>query len=154
MRASRGFLAVSSFCLLAALTACSGDSDDKASAEPDGASSSSKPSSETTGCRAEVEVTGAVQDSWSGKATVTSMDSGPAALYRASHGDTQVNVYAAGDDFPTSANVTQGEQTFTTPQGSAEGLDAQGNGKGATVDADAAGVDPSSTVHVNATFTC
>jgi hypothetical protein len=155
MRASRGFLAVSSLCLVVALTACSGDSDESAGAEPgSAASSSTQASSETNGCRAEVEVTGAVQDSWTGKATVTTMDSGPAALYRASHGKTQVNVYAAGDDFPTSANVSQGEQTFTTPQGDETGVDAQGSGKGATVDADAAGVDPGSKVHLTATFTC
>jgi hypothetical protein len=140
---------------MAALTACSGDSDDQAGAEPDSAaSSSSKASSETTGCRAEVEVTGAVQDSWTGKATVTTMESGPGALYRAAHGKTQVNVYAAGDDFPSSANVSQGQQTFTTPQGDQAGVEAQRNGKGASVDADAAGVDPESKAHITATFTC
>ncbi len=145
---------MSVLCLAAALTGCSDDGS-KADAKPDGdKSSAAQPENTTRDCTVDVEVTGAVQASWSGKASSATMTSGPAAVYRAVKGDTQLAVYAKGDDFPASANVTQGQRTFTTPQGDGNGVTAKGSGASAKVDAEASGIKPGQSVHLTADFTC
>ena len=154
MRSSRLLLAVSAICLASTLTACGGG-DDKPDAAPTGSATKDAKSAKVhRTCKAEVEVTGSVQASWTGKGTSMLMTSGPEAIYRAEKGDAQVVLYAPGKDFKTTANFTQGDRTFTTQLGDKTGLDIAGSGKSAKVDADAVGVKPDDAAHVVATFDC
>src|SRR6476469_4661778 len=133
MRSSRLLLPVSALCLAGLLAGCSGGDDatagaagststSSASGSPSAAAPVGKKAQRT--CDVEVEVTGSVQASWKGKGTSLRMTSGPDAIYRSQHGKSQVVVYSSGKDFKTSANFTQGQQTFTTPLGDATGIDA------------------------------
>jgi hypothetical protein len=164
-------ISVPVLCLMLALTACSGDGDDD-DKEPGDASSSSQSAENGEGgeggagaepepvgdiqrvCEAEVDVTGAVEASWEGDATVRLTSDGERAVYEALDGDARVAIYSAGGDFETpSANFTQGDETFTTPLGEKEGLKAKVNGKSASADAEAAGI-AGDTVQIKASFTC
>lgn len=163
MRAVR-LLSVPALCLLLTLTACSGDDD-----EPDGDSSSSagaeadddgertkdKPVGDVQRvCQAVVDVTGTVEASWEGPGNVRLTSDGERAVYESLDADARVVIYSAGGDFETaSANFSDGEQTYTTPLGDGTGLKAKVNGKSASADAQAAGIegDP---VQISADFTC
>ena len=156
MRSSRLLLAVSAICLASTLTACGGG-DDKpdAGSSPTGSATKGDDAGKVNRtCKAEVEVTGSVAASWTGKGTSMRMTSGPQAIYRAEKGDAQIVLYAPGKDFETTANFTQGDQTFTTQLGDKTGLDIAGSGRSATVDADAVGVKPDDAAHLSATFHC
>jgi hypothetical protein len=163
---------VLALCLVLSLAACSGDDDDK---DPGDAASSSQAGDsgeddegaegddvaeqEPVGdiervCQAQVEVTGALQAAWEGDAKVRLTSDGERAVYQATNGDQRLAIYSAGGDFETpSANFTQGDQTFTTPLGDKTGLKAKVNGKSASADAEAAGIE-GDTVQISASFTC
>jgi len=164
-------ISVPVLCLLLALSACSGDGDDD-DKEPGDASSSSQFAEDGEGgeegegaeqepvgdiqrvCEAEFDVTGSVDASWEGDATVRLTSDGERAVYEALDGDARVAIYSAGGDFETpSANFTQGDETYTTPLGGREGLTAKVNGKSASADAEAAGI-AGDTVQIKASFTC
>ncbi|MFA6576687.1 MAG: hypothetical protein WCS84_14795, partial [Nocardioides sp.] len=78
-------LLIAALALAAALTACSGDDSEPKGDESPGAtpSATDEPSApgEERGCRATVEVTGTVEASWEGKATVRGEEAGPGAVY-------------------------------------------------------------------------
>src|SRR6478672_8867783 len=105
MRSSRLLLAVSAICLASTLTACGGGDDSSDAGSPAGtATKGDRPAKVQRSCKAEVEVTGSVEASWTGKGTSMLMASGPQAIYRAEKGDAQVVLYAPGKDFATTAN--------------------------------------------------
>lgn len=155
MRSTRLLLAASTLCLASTLAACSGGDDEPSADKSASASKSAEAGQQVTRkCTAKVEVTGSVQASWTGKGTSMRMTSGPKAIYRADHGDGEIVLYAAGKDFATTANFTQGNQTFTTQLGDDSGLDIAGSGRKASVEADAVGVDPGANAHLVASFDC
>jgi hypothetical protein len=153
-------------CLALSLTACSGDGDDdKDKDKPGETPSASDGGSESTdphapigdiarACEVEVEVSGAVEDSWEGEAQVRVTSDGERAVYEAENGDARIAAYSAGGDFDTaSANFSKDDATYTTPIDDKTGLKVKPNGKGATVDAAAYGLAEEE-VQITATFTC
>ncbi|MBZ5740071.1 hypothetical protein [Nocardioides mangrovi] len=152
MRSSRLALTVTALALLTSVTACSGGSDDKDDSSTPAASSSAggDEGTFTKQCSVEVEVTGAAEASWSGKATVSNA-SGVTA-YQSADGKDQLIVYAGNDDIQTNANLTVGGATFTTTDPEV-GLEVAKDGSGATVDAPTSGVSGDGP-QVTATFTC
>lgn len=148
---------MSVLCAMSVLSSCSGDDTPESagkSASPSSGSSSGAKETVTRKCKVTVSVTGAVEASWKGKGTSMTMNSGPSALYRAEDGKNQISLYAKGEDFATSANVTVGSDTFTTPPGETGGLKANKLGKSGSVDADVVGVKPGSKAHLTASFDC
>lgn len=151
---------MSVLCAVSVLSSCSGsDSSDSkpeasSSASPTKGSSQDPKAQKTRECKVEVALTGAVEASWTGKGSSRTASSGPDATYTAKHGKTQLAVYSDGKDFTASANVTVGQDTFTTPPADSTGITARGNGKGAELDADLSGIDAGNKTHVTATFTC
>ena len=156
-------LLITALALTAALTACSGDDSsdessagDAASQATDGGSPSEEESQaigEERGCRATVSVTGTVEASWEGRATVRGEEAGPSAVYLTASKKQTVTAYAKGEDFPPSVNFFDGEQVFATRPGSGQGLDIRPNGKVAEIDAEAFNVDGDA-VQVVASFDC
>lgn len=148
---------MSVLCAMSVLSACSGgDAKPDKNADPTTSSTPSKSSQVEISavCRVKVAVTGSVEVSWTGRGTSQTMGSGPAAFYSAAHDGSQIAVYAKGEDFPTSANITSGQDTFTTPLGDDTGLDVKASGQSARVDADAVGIAPDAKVHITASFDC
>lgn len=150
-------LLIAALALAAALTACSGDDSEPKGEDPPVAtpSATDEPDipAEGRGCRATVEVTGEVEASWEGKATVRSEEAGPAAVYLTAQRKQTVTAYANGEDFPPSVNFYDGEQVFATQPGNSTGLDIRPNGKLAEIDAEAFNVQ-GETVQVIASFDC
>lgn len=147
-------LSVPALTLSLALGACSGEDDQDPSSE---ASTSQvadalQPARVKGGCTAEVEVTGDVTASWSGKATVRRGEGTPTVYTTEADGGT-VAAYAAAEGFETTANFTGDAGTFTTEPEVADGLDLDAEGTGGTIDADLVGLDDQ-TAHLTATFTC
>ena len=161
MRSPR--LLIIALALTAALTACSGDDSSDSAAPADGASQAgdggspteeeSQVPGEERGCRATVSVTGTVEASWEGRATVRGEEDGPSAVYLTTSKKQTVTAYAKGEDFPPSVNYFDGEQVFATRPGNGQGLDIRPNGKVAEIDAEAFNVD-GDTVQVVASFDC
>ena len=158
MRSPR--LLITALALTAALTACSGDDSegdapagDTASQASDGTGEESQVPGEERGCRATVSVTGVVEASWDGKATVRGEEDGPSAVYLTARKKQTVTAYAQGEDFPASVNFYDGEQVFATQPGSSQGLDIRPNGKVAEIDAEAFNVQGES-VQVVGSFDC
>lgn len=158
-------LLIAALALTTALTACSGDDSEPEGDESPGESSGASPGAtprttdepksagEERGCRATVKVTGTVEASWKGKATVRSEEAGPGAVYLTAKRKKTVTAYAKGEDFPASVNFYDGKQVFATQPGSGTGLDIRPNGKLAEVDAEAYNVE-GDTVQVVVTFDC
>ncbi|GEP38956.1 hypothetical protein NPS01_26190 [Nocardioides psychrotolerans] len=160
MRSPR--LLLTALALTAALTACSGDDSSESDAPAGDAASQATdaPSEEESqvpgeerGCRATVSVTGTVEATWEGKATVRGEEAGPSAVYLTADGKQTVTAYAKGEDFPPSVNFYDGTQVFATQPGTATGLDIRPNGKIAEIDAEAFNVG-GKTVQVVASFDC
>lgn len=147
-------LPIAALALAAALTGCSGD-DSEPEGEAPPASSAPEPDvpGEEHGCRATVEVTGTVEASWEGKATVRGEEAGPDAVYLTAQRKKTVTAYAVGEDFPQSVNFYDGEQVFATQPGSDAGLDIRPDGKMAEIDAEAFNVQGES-VQIVASFDC
>lgn len=149
-------LSVPALVLSLGLTGCSGDDgDDKPDADASTASDAAEapPAAQVRkGCTAEVEMTGAVTASWSGKATVRRGQGAPTA-YTAEDGKMRVTAYASAEGFDATANFTGPGGTFTTPLDSDEGLDLDAKGSGGTVDADVVGLQDAKG-HLTATFDC
>ena len=154
MRATRLTLAVTALCSALVLSACSGSDDDKPEAGAPSSDSTTKaseaPEPFQRKCTVEVQVSGKVEASWSGKGR-SSNEAGP-TMYQFEDGKNRMAVYAGKDDIPTNANITVGGATYTTTDPE-KGLEVAGNGTKAVVDADTSGVD-SEGPHVKATFTC
>lgn len=151
-------LSVPALVLGLGLVGCSGDDGGE---EPDveaSATATADPSDGPVGaqvrkgCTAEVEMTGTMTASWSGKATVR-QDEGAPTVYTAEDGKVTVTAYSSAEGFETTANIAGPRGTFTTPLGSDEGLDLDVEGSGGTVDADVVGLDDAEG-HLTATFTC
>jgi hypothetical protein len=153
MRASRGFLAVSTLCLAAALTSCSSDE----SAQGESASPNGRPTmteEARTSCDVSLELTGDANLSWKGEGFATTENtSGPPAFYQAADKDVSISLYSKGNGFEDpSAVVTVKKTTYTTQD--AQGVEVDDAGKGGQVDADAEGIAPDAKVHVKAEFSC
>ncbi len=144
--------------LLAAtvLAGCSGsDSDgDKSPAD----AKSGKPSASPTArqgdvekpCKATIQAD-TVPGEWKDASVRISDDH---AVYSATSGDTRLAVYSAFGDTTASVNMYVKKGQFSTPPGDDTGLDVNGKGQSAEVDADLADVAGGESVHVSATFTC
>lgn len=159
MHLSRLMLTGTTLLALSLVGGCSDDSDtqDTANKEPAPTASNEQEgaaSSKSRDCKVDVAVSGDVEASWKGPGQAQVQKSAsPPAFYQAAKGKNSIAVYAEGGDFQRSAVVTVNGNTYTTEQG-ASGVDAEPNGKAATVDADAGGVKPNSLVHIVASFTC
>lgn len=156
MHFSRLILTGSTVLALSLAAGCSDDPDSPADdASPTGAATTAEQqASKSRDCKVDVTVSGAVEATWKGEGQAqVQRSAGPPAFYQASKGENSIAVYAEGEDFERSAVVSVGGATFTTEQG-ADGVEARPNGRGASVDADATGVDPDSQVRIVATFTC
>lgn len=136
-----------------ALAGCSG-SDDKAPAD----AKSDKPTGSSSGPRGDVEKpckatiqADTVPGEWKDASVRISDDH---AVYSATSGDTRLAVYSAFGDTTASVNMYVKKGQFSTPPGDDTGLDVNGKGQSAEVDADLADVAGGESVHVSATFTC
>ncbi|WP_126688243.1 hypothetical protein [Nocardioides ferulae] len=135
---------------------CSGDDEKEPEADPSPTAEVSQEGpapAQERGCKVEVEVTGTVEASWTGKATVRLSEEEPTAIYQAQDGESSIAVYSPLNDNPASANVTVGDSTFTTPLGDDTGLEVAEDGSGAAVAADATGIDDNQ-VRIDAVFEC
>ncbi|GAA5146582.1 hypothetical protein GCM10023340_17670 [Nocardioides marinquilinus] len=106
-------------------------------------------------CEAEVSLTGAVEQEWSGEASVSTSESdvAPPATYQAADGDTVLTTSAPGHGFEAITLITSGDRSFGVPTDD-PGIEAADDGSGATVSATATDVAGGDTVQVEATFTC
>lgn len=134
------------------LGGCSGD--DSSDSEAD-ASPTRKPRTTEevrTQCEADVEITGAVKQSWTGEGfVITENQSGP-VLYRAEKGKTQLTLLSAEGEFDALGQLRVGTKNYTTQQDGT--LEVDDEGSGAEVDADATGTDGNDRVHITATIDC
>jgi hypothetical protein len=152
MTASRWIPVVSVLCAVGALSSCSGDNGGGNGAD----GSDSPPTSASTvearnGCTADVEITGALRQSWSGKAfSITENQRGP-VQYSTTKGKLTLAVLGAEGDFDALANLTTPKGIYTSQGGTVE---ADDKGGGAKVDADATGVGAGKGIHVTASFDC
>ncbi|MDT9591971.1 hypothetical protein RDV89_02765 [Nocardioides zeae] len=125
----------------------------------EGEASTGEPLPELEGeeCDAEVEITGALEASWSGDAvTASGGASGAPALYQAvSEDGVSVTVNAGGPGFDAAVLVADaGGMTYGSTPG-ADGVDASADGTGATVDTELLAPElPGEAARVVATFSC
>jgi hypothetical protein len=144
--------------VLAGASGCGGGGGGDDAVDASGAvpQAGSIPTAEGDQCDIEVEVTGAVETSWSGPASLsTSEDVGPPAFYQASHDGTVVSISSAGNGFEAGVIIGSGSDSFVT-EGDG-GLDVAADGSGAELDVDATvpfSEDPGDVVHVTASVTC
>jgi hypothetical protein len=155
-RARRGLpLLATVVALLSVTVGCTGEDDQKAKEfgggdNPDPTATSTQKAS----CRAEVALTGAFQDSWTGDASVATTEfEGPPAVYVARHGKTEVRLFAGDSADKASVTVTDGGASWGVTPPTHGSIHADGTG--ASVDTEAVrdgegGPD----VHVRATFHC
>ncbi|GAA4699868.1 hypothetical protein [Nocardioides nanhaiensis] len=144
----RTLSATAALCLALSLAACSGDDDESDSPSEDGSSSATggfdeaaeeAPGAPERRCTATVELTGAVESSWSGKALArlradTDTGSGPDAVYTTTNKREQLSVYSAGEEFENAVTYTRGNQTFSADPALLADAAIETNGKSATVD--------------------
>lgn len=169
----RTLSATAALCLALSLAACSGDDDEPADGESSSAEGSAgvdedgnpapasapPPGAPTAGCRATVELTGAAEASWEGKATVRLQDpeavsaSQPDAVYLSENRKQQISVYSEGEEFAAAVTYTDGQTTFASDPEDASGIEARTNGRGATVETTLRDVDDN-TANVVAEFIC
>lgn len=144
-----------------ALAGCSGESgvepaDDSPSAPGTEAAERVDPStlgSRTRACRAEVEVSGDVEQQWRGAGTVRTGTGGegPKAVYRLVKDESSLTVYSQGGGIAASANLSVDGVTYATRE--SDGIDATTKGRGATVRASATTVD-GDVAEIEAEFVC
>lgn len=173
----RSLAATATVCLALSLAACSGDDDEEPA---DGETSSAEgsegaagvdedgnpapaeteaPGAPIRGCTATVELTGAVEGSWEGRATVRTQDpdatspTQPDAVYVSENRRQSLSVYSSGEDFAKSVTYTDGQTTYASDSEDTSGIEARPNGRGATVETTLRDVDDN-TAEVVAEFTC
>src|SRR5688500_17652827 len=136
MTKTRNVLAVTTFCvLLGPLTACGGSDDDPEST-PLETSNAVTPGPDSVGdedCDATVELTGAVQASWSGDGSVSARG-GKVGSYSTSEDEIRLEVVPERGVFPATALVAADGVRYST-QSSAGQVTADAEGSGATVEA-------------------
>lgn len=144
---------------LALLAGCSGDEEspeDPQGGPQAGASEGSedaKPQKQRR-CKVEAEVSGAASATASGKGrALVNIGSGPDALYQFEAKGVALSVYSEGEDFSPNVSVVVDGATYSTGT-EQQGLQIKPNGKAATVDATARGVDENAEVQVVAQFRC
>lgn len=144
MRLTRTLAAGTTVLALSLLAGCSDDADTEAD-EPN-------PTVEArTACEADVALTGKVEQSWTGEGfVITENRSGP-VIYRAADGKATLTVFAAEGEFPAVGSLTVGKKTYTT-QG--DTVEADAEGAGADVDAEARADKPSDVVEIVASIDC
>ncbi|MCW2791873.1 MAG: hypothetical protein JWO76_971 [Nocardioides sp.] len=148
MHASRWIPALVTVFALGALSSCSSDDGDADSPEASPTANSTVES--RNACTADVEVTGAVEKSWSGDASsITENRSGP-VQYFATKGKVTLQVLAAEGDFDAIATLTTPRASYTSQGGTVE---ADDKGAGAKVDADATATK-GKPVHITASIDC
>lgn len=141
-----------------ALAGCSGSDDDPSSDAKSGKSGkSADPSASPTvkadvqkPCKATIQAD-SVSGDWKDAQVRVSDDH---AVYSAQAGDTRISVYSPIGDSTASVNLYVKDGQYSTPVGNDEGLDVDGKGRSATVDADLDDVGGGGSVHVSADFTC
>lgn len=139
-----------------ALSGCSGSDDsDKSPADAKSGKPTASKSSAPLGdvekpCKATIQAD-PVTGEWKDAQVRLSEDH---AVYTATAGDTRLAVYSAYGDSTASVNLYVKNGQYSTPVGSDDGLDVDGKGRSATVDADLDDVKGGDSVHVSATFTC
>lgn len=144
---------------LGLLAGCSGDDESPQDPQGDpqaGASESGEdaPQQKIRRCKVEAEVSGAATATASGKGrALVNIGSGPDALYQFEAKGLALSVYSEGEDFSPNVSVVVDGATYTTGT-EQQGLKVKTNGKAATVDAAAHGVDESAEVQVVAQFRC
>lgn len=157
--AAAAFLAAA----LPVLAACGGsDSSDPGDASSEASSTPSESPDPTptepaeSDCRAEVEITGAIESSWtSGASVTTSKKSGPTAFYQTSQGDVIVSIYAAGNGFDDATFVVQqGGTSYGGTLDDDAGAEVAADGSGASIDVDAQDATGEVAAHVTASITC
>lgn len=161
-RATALSTAVPTALLLAlALTACGG-SDSEGSGGSGGSTGGDDGTSvdditqvEGDSCDAEVEVSGAVEQTISTEGTVSTSESdvAPPATYQVKDGGLLLTVFAEGNGFDPSLLITTDATSYGMETGSA-GLDAAADGSGFTADVEAGDIAGGDPVRVVATFTC
>lgn len=144
-----------------ALAGCSGSddgSDGGSAGTSPGTSKSGKPSDAASGPQGDVEKpceatiqADTVSGEWTDKQVRVSDDH---AVYTATAGDTRLAVYSAYGDSTASVNLYVKKGQYSTPVGDDSGLEVDGKGRSAQVDADLADVQGGGSVHVTARFTC
>lgn len=169
----RSLAATATVCLALSLAACSGDDDEPADEESSSAEGSAgvdedgnpapaeteAPGAPIRGCTATVELTGAVEGSWEGRATVRTQDpdatnpTQPDAVYLSENRRQSLSVYSSGEDFAKSVTYTDGQTTYASDPEDTSGIEARPNGRGATVETTLRDVDDN-TADVVAEFTC
>jgi hypothetical protein len=155
MRLSRSLLALAALCLASGLSACSSSDDKGDAAAPSGRPSPTATKEARTDCQVQATLTGAVHRTFKGKGFATTQNtSGPPAFYQAAGKGFTISLYSEGNGFKdASAVVTVDKVTYTTQPGLG-GVQVDATGKGGRVDADATGIKPGATLHVNASFDC
>jgi hypothetical protein len=157
MRLTRILTAGTAALALSFMAGCSDDGDAPADdapasqAEQGSPPADAKPSKDRS-CRAEIEVTGAVQAAWQGPAS-SRTTSGNGAVYTAEKGGSTLTLYSETDDYGSSVNFRGNGAQYATLAGEATGLDIARSGKAASAstDVEAEGKEP---IHVEASFTC
>lgn len=151
MRLPRLTLAVTALATALALTGCSGSDDDPATNADPSATAASESQAD---CEATVELTGAIDASWSGPGYVIT-GGGNQAFYKTAKGQKSVSIIPGRGDEPATPIVSAGGTTFTVQAGKGT-VDVDPDGGGAEVDADATATKKGKnvTVHLVASFDC
>ena len=151
MPSPRLALALTALLAATALAGCSGsdDKDSDAKSDKPTASSSQLPETEKP-CKATISADPAPGE-WKDAQVRIAEDH---AVYTADAGDARLAVYSAYGDSTASVNLYVKKDQWSTPVGNDDGLDVDGKGRSATVDADLDNVKGGDSVHVSATFTC
>ena len=141
--------------LLSLTVGCTGEEDQKAKEfgggdNPDPTATATR----TASCRAQVALSGALKDSWTGDGSAATTEfEGPPAVYVARHGKAEVRLFAGDSADKASVTVTDGDRSWGATPPTHGSIRADGSG--ASVDTEAVrdgegGPD----VHVRATFRC
>ena len=144
------------------LTACGDDSDDGGSSGGAGAddvadidTAEEVPALQGESCDAEIALTGAVEQTFSGEGTVATSeaDVAPPASYQAQFDDVLVTALSGGNGFDPGFLVMVGAESYGVPTGT-PGLDIAEDGSGLQVEAEAGSISGGDPVQVVATFAC
>ena len=150
---------MTALCAGALLSGCSGDDDSSdGSSNPSDSASASASASESPeppgeACEATVDVTGKVEDSWTGDARV--VVNGKQALYSAVDGEKNLLVQSGTKKQPAVVTVAISGDVFVGKPG-AKGVEADPKGGAADIDTDVTGQVKKEpvTLRVVATFDC
>lgn len=158
MAFSRTVLALFVACTLGALSACSDSTDspsDEAEASAEPTAATSRDIGKASDCRAKVRLTGDVKAAWKGKAVVTKGGDTRGAEYFSEHDGVSLTILRGSDGMKPLPIVTADGTTYSV-QDPKKGIKIDPKGGGATVKSEAVVFQDgeTSTVKIDATFTC